>query len=82
MPDVSHLSEAERAVLQEVWRRQKEEEEKLRDANRYAASIIAHPNIHPNHTTPIPHTHPLYTHLYTLIFGSLHRGLVVFRSTN
>lgn len=36
MPDVSHLSEAERAVLHDVWRRQKEEEEKLRDANRYA----------------------------------------------
>lgn len=40
MPDVSHLSEAERAVLQEVWRRQKEEEEKLRDANRYAHMLI------------------------------------------
>lgn len=40
MPDVSHLSEAERAVLQEVWRRQKEEEEKLRDANRYAHTIV------------------------------------------
>lgn len=43
MPDVSHLSEAERAVLQEVWRRQKEEEDKLRDANRYALKSITHP---------------------------------------
>lgn len=37
MPDVSHLTEAERAVLQDVWRRQREEEEKLRDVNRYAS---------------------------------------------
>lgn len=62
MPDVSHLSEAERAVLQEVWRRQKEEEDKLRDANRYAlTSIVPLTNqVHTfvrNYPTP-NHLHP------------------------
>ena len=42
MPDLSHLKEEERKIIEDVLKRQREEEEREQDMIRYGCEIIRH----------------------------------------